>query len=145
MLLFLKLPILGDLATVKKALLALKNPDICNANGVTTLMLASYLGQLAIAQLVLAQKANPNLVTASNKDFNLGRLLSHKNKGATALMLAAFAGKFDIVCALLKAGAHVNIQDSDGQTALVYVILGDSQWPHASLAPLREKNYSVAS
>lgn len=129
----------GNVAAVKKTLLALKNPDICNGNGVTTLMLASYVGQLAIAQLVLAQNANPNLATLSNKDFNFGPLLSNKNKGATALMLAAYGAKFDIVCALLKSGAALNMQDSDGQTALVYAILGDAQWPHAPLAPLRKK------
>ena len=115
------------------------NPDARDENGVTPLMFASYNGFKAIAQILLKHQANANLVTLSNKNFDFGKLLSHKNSKATALMLAAFAGKCDIVYALIKAGAALNAQDSDGQTALMYAILGDQNWPHKPLSPQRKK------
>lgn len=124
---------------VQKALFAGINPNICNANGVTSLMIASYKGHYAMAKLLLAHKANADLVTFSNAGFNLGKWLSHKNKGATALMLASYAGNPDIVEALIMTGVQVNTQDSDGQTALIYAILGDSGWPHKPLSEQRKK------
>ncbi len=105
----------------------------------TALMLASYHGYTAIAHLLLSHGANPHLATKSNKEFNFGILLSSKNSKATALMLAAVAGRLDIVIALIKAGADVNAQDSDGQTALIYAILGDSHWPLRPLELNRKK------
>ena len=54
-------------------------------------------------------------------------------------MLAAYAGKLEIVYALLKSGAQVNAHDSDGQTALIYAILGDQNWPHNPLSATRKK------
>lgn len=129
----------NDFGPVKKTLAAGANPDIANANGVTALMLASYHGYTAIAHLLLSHGANPHLATKSNKEFNLGKLLSNKNSKATALMLAAVTGKLDIVMGLIKAGADVNAQDSDGQTALMYAILGDSHWPLKPLDLNRKK------
>lgn len=129
----------GDYKPVQKALSAGTNPDIANAQGVTALMLASYHGYSAIAQLLLSHGAATNLITKSNAEFNFGKLLSHKNSKTTALMLAAFAGKLDIVIALIKAGAEVNTQDSDGQTALIYAILADTHWPLKPLDMNRKK------
>lgn len=129
----------GEYIPVKKTLSAGGNPDIANAQGVTALMLASYHGYTTIAHLLLAHGATPNLSTKSNAEFNFGKLLSHKNSKTTALMLAAFAGKLDIVIALIKAGADVNMQDSDGQTALIYAILGDCYWPLKPLDMNRKK------
>jgi len=40
---------------------------------------------------------------------------------------------------LLKSGAQVNAQDSNGQTALLYCIMGDPQWPHRPLADMRKR------
>ncbi|KAI0540440.1 ankyrin repeat-containing domain protein [Xylaria digitata] len=42
-------------------------------------------------------------------------------KTSTLLMLAVYAGKIDLVEMLLEAGADVNIVDSDGRTALMYM------------------------
>ena len=77
------------------------NPDIRTKNGVTPLMIASYNGYLAIARLLLQFGANPSLETLNNNDFSFGKFLSNKNSKATALMLAAYAGKLEIVLALL--------------------------------------------
>jgi len=115
------------------------NPNSMNINGVTPLMLASYNGYIAMAKLLLTHKAQVNLVTQANTDFNFGKLLSNKNSKTTALMLAAFSGKLEIVIALLRSGANVNAQDSDGQTALIYAILGDTLWPQRPLDLTRKK------
>jgi uncharacterized protein len=115
------------------------NPNIRTISGLTPLMFASYHGSTAITRLLLGYRADVNLSTFANQELNLGKLLSHNNKGTTALMLAAYAGRIDIVIILLKSGAQVNAQDSDGQTALTYAILGDRQWPHQPLDETRKK------
>lgn len=116
-----------------------KDPDICNKNGVTPLMIASYNGFFPVVKLLLHHKANVNQATLNNSDFELGPFLFNKNKSTQALMFAAFAGSIEIVLTLLKAGALVNAQDSDGQTAMVYAILGDKDWPHQPLSQKRKK------
>lgn len=124
---------------LEKTLNSGANPNIQTKNGVTPLMLASYNGYLNIARILLHFGANPNLSTSLNTDFNLGKLLSNKNSKTTALMLAAYTGKLEMVLALIKGGADVNAQDSDGQTALIYAILGDQSWPHKPLDPVRKR------
>lgn len=114
-------------------------PNTRNANGATALMFASFHGSLPIVQFLLGKRANTNLSTTSNADFNLGKLISPRLNGTTALMLACFSGRADIVFSLLKAGAQVNAQDSDGQTALMYTILGHKDWPHSPLNEPRKK------
>lgn len=115
------------------------NIDCGNQNGITPLMLAAYYGHTPIVQFFLAKQANTDLASRNNQDFNLGKLLSNRNNKTTALMLAAFAGKFEIVLALLKGGAKANAQDSDRQTALIYAILGDANWPNQPLSENRKK------
>lgn len=114
-------------------------PNTLNANGATALMFASFHGSLPIVQFLVSKKANTNLATTSNADFNLGKLISARIKGTTSLMLACFAGRADIAYTLIKAGALVNAQDSDGQTALIYTILGQKDWPHSPLSADRKK------
>lgn len=127
------------LERARSMLLSGSDPDIMNGNGVTPLMLASYNGYITMVKLLLTHKANVNLATKTNTDFSFGKLLSNKNSKTTALMLAAFSGKLEIVIALLHSGADVNAQDSDGQTALIYAILGDINWPHSPLNSTRKK------
>ncbi len=129
----------NNLESAQKLLSAGVSPNLSTPAGITPLMLASYHGSTAIARLLLGYRAEINLSTLANQELNLGKLLSHNNKGTTALMLAAYAGRIDIVIILLKSGAQVNAQDSDGQTALTYAILGDRQWPHKPLDENRKK------
>ncbi len=128
----------GNCTAVEKVLLQTKNPDISNKNGVTALMVACYKGHFDVSRLLIAKKAQVNLTTKANSDFNFGKLLSASSK-TTALMLAAYAGNFELVAALIKAGASINAQDSDGQVALTYTILADQNWPHKPLSEQRKK------
>src|SRR5262245_20998922 len=67
----------GEIAKVERALLSVQNPDIHNNDGVTLLMMASYMGRNSIIQLLLAKNANVNLATFLNKSFYFGNLLSN--------------------------------------------------------------------
>lgn len=129
----------ADPIQLEKTLTSGANPDIKTKNGVTPLMIASYNGYMSITHMLLKFGANANLFTSLNTDFHLGKLLSNKNSKTTALMLAAYTGKLEMVLALIKGKADVNMQDSDGQTALIYAILGDGHWPHMPLDPIRKK------
>jgi ankyrin repeat protein len=128
----------GHEETAKKALSSV-SPNIATSRGVTPLMFASYFGYTNMVKILLAHKAQVNPATVSNLDFSFGTFLSNKTSKTTALMLAAYAGKLEIVYQLLKSGAHVNAQDSNAQTALVYCIMGDPQWPHRPLADMRKR------
>jgi len=128
----------GHEEKAKKALSSM-SPNITTIYGVTPLMFASYFGYVNLVRILLAHKADVALFTRSNQDFSFGRWLSTKTNKTTALMLAAVAGKLEIVYVLLKAGALVNAQDSNGQTALLYSIMGDQNWPHCPLSANRKK------
>ena len=73
----------------------------------TALTRAAARGDIAAVQLLLADKANPNL--ADPKD------------GRTALGIAAAQGRADIVRALLAGGADPNKRDRSGDTAMSIV------------------------
>ncbi len=128
----------GQEERAKKALCS-ASPNVATSKGVTPLMFASYFGYTNLVKILLAHKAQANAATLSNQDFSFGKFLSNKGSKATALMLAAYHGKLEIVYLLLKSGALVNAQDSDGQTALQYCIMGDAQWPHRPLSSSRKK------
>lgn len=123
----------GQIDKIKR-LISSGTIDCPNQNGITALMFGAYFGHLSIVQFLLSKKADITVSSNSNQDFNFGKLLSNRNSKTTALMLAAFAGKLEIVLALLKAGAQTNAQDSDGQTALMYAILADQNWPNQPLS-----------
>ena len=73
--------------------------------GETALMVASNKGNLGMVNILLKKgKAKPNL---------------RKKSGATALMLACFAGHVDVVKSLLASGADANAQESTGNSALL--------------------------
>jgi uncharacterized protein len=142
----------GQLDKIKRVI-SPKDINCPNQNGITPLMFATYYGHTPIVQFLLSRKASIDFASYANHDFNFGKLLSNRNNKTTALMLAAFAGKFEIVLTLLKAAAkdkelkellkYVNAQDSDGQTALIYVILADKNWPNAPLSENRKKIISL--
>jgi ankyrin repeat protein len=58
-----------------------------------------------------------------------GDVNARDNKGRTALMSACSAERFDIVQMLLARGADPNLQNTDGDTALMVAAMGDSSLP----------------
>lgn len=76
--------------------------------GYTALMDAAQIGEVKIAQLLLAQSADPN---TQGKD------------GQTALILAVGRQDVDVIISLLENGGDCNIKDSMGMSALDYVKL----------------------
>ncbi len=94
----------GDLGKVK-ALLK-ENPDLVNSkddSGQTPLHYAVHYGQKAVAEFLLANKANVNARTS---------------KGVTALHLAAQQGNKEMVELLLAHKADVNAKTTIGWTPL---------------------------
>lgn len=130
----------GNFSYVQTEIISMENPNITNKDGVTLLMMAAYKGSdsiIPIIKTLLNKKANVNAQTLNNAMFDFGKLLSNKSKGTTALMLAAWSGNYNIVKLLIDAGAHINSQDSLGQTALTYAILGHPLWPRCPLTQSR--------
>jgi ankyrin repeat protein len=79
--------------------------NIARINGWTPLMFAAEKGHLTITQALLS---------APRIDIN-----AKKPDGATALHVAVNQGKDDVVKALIKQGADVDITDNDGQTPMM--------------------------
>jgi ankyrin repeat protein len=89
-----------------KDLLSAQKPSInaiSSNSGFTGLMIASELGNLEIAKLLLEKGAKVDL---------------QSNSGWTALLYAANYGHLEIVKALLEKGAKIDLQDNDGWSAL---------------------------
>lgn len=127
-----------DLMNIQTEIKSLDNPDLVNSDGVSLLMMAAYKGQdsdaiIPIITTLIKKKADVNAETGNNAIFNFGQLLSNKSKKSTPLMFAAWSGNAAIVELLLKARAHVDNQDSLGQTALTYAILGHPFWPQCPM------------
>jgi len=121
--------------------------DARNADGVTTLMLATEEGSVEKVTALLEAQANPNLqdisgntalhYAARNGKFRATTvLLSPKagiiqadpnlqdSTGKTPLMHAAVRGYTPVVELLLEGGADVSIKDNFGYTALYYARKG---------------------
>jgi ankyrin repeat protein len=109
----------GDVASVISLLDA--DPDLVNAKnekGVSAVLLATYFGQREIAEVLLARGAELNIFEAAavgNLDRiktlvaeNEGLINSHSSDGFTALGLAAFFGRKEVMNFLLTHGADPN-------------------------------------
>jgi uncharacterized protein len=82
--------------------------------GIPLLGLAARNGRLNILKLLLRSGAQVNLVAG--------------DRGSTAILDSAIERNKDMVKTLIEAGADVNIQSKDGQTALVVVVgAGDEE------------------
>ena len=100
----------NDLPGVKKALAAGANPSrvlppIAGTTTNSVLILAIGLNFTAIAQTLIAAKANVHF---------------QNSQGQTALTEAASRGNLELIQELIAAKANVNIQESSGATALIY-------------------------
>ena len=87
------------------------SPDTRDKNGVPLLNIAAREGNYEAAKLLLSTGATVNLRA---EDRN------------TSALLDSVMGKFyDIMSDLIKAGADLNIQSKDGQTALIVAVGAD--------------------
>jgi len=90
------------------------SPDTKDKKGIPLLSLSARSGQLNILKLLLRSGAQVNLIA--------------EDRGSTALLDSAIERNKDMVKILIEAGADVNIQSKDGQTALVVVVgAGDEE------------------
>jgi ankyrin repeat protein len=109
----------GDVASVISLLDA--HPDLVNAkneNGVSAVLLATYFGHREIAEVLIARGAELNIFEAAavgNLDRikilsaeNEGLINSYSADGFTALGLAAFFGRKEVLNFLLAHGANPN-------------------------------------
>jgi len=108
----------GDVAKVESILNNGANPNVSNANGMTSLMYASMgrqadtVGQrssfnsscnIDVMRLLLQRGANPNAAA---------------DNGYTAIIAAAGTSNIECIKLLLNAGANVNVKTKQGSTAL---------------------------
>jgi len=104
----------GEEEEVSLFLAAGFSPDIKDKKGIPLLGLSARNGQLNVLKLLLRSGAQVNLIA--------------EDRGSTALLDSAIERNKDMVKILIEAGADVNVQSKDGQTALVVVVgAGDEE------------------
>ena len=84
-----------------------KTPELVNeldAHGITPLVLATYMGQKSMVEVMLEHSPDLNALNP---------------RSGTALMGVSFKGHVEIAKMLIDAGADVNISNALGSTALI--------------------------
>jgi len=118
----------GDLTALRKLLdsgggLTLGKPDVNSRdlNGRSALMLAVTSGNKAVVDYLLTKKADVDAVDCSKKS-----VLHHASKRAiarrTAQSFAEAADQGDVIAILLRCRASLEVQDSNGCTALMLAV-----------------------
>jgi ankyrin repeat protein len=130
----------GDFGRVKQ--LVAQDPALVNSlssDGFTPLGLAAFTGRLEIAEFLLAQGAEANIVSQDENQFTpLTGAVASGNAAVVKLLLmhgadpnhlyeggqfsplleAASAGRLGIIDLLLRHGADVNLRSKDGKSPL---------------------------
>ncbi|MBD2462459.1 ankyrin repeat domain-containing protein [Oscillatoria sp. FACHB-1407] len=116
--------LLSRMTTIVQTLVAAgANPNTCDFQGRTALMLAAEKGYLDIATILLANGADVNAIADPAKGFipdllkGVADAIAQSSDQKTALLYATDNGHTGIVQALLDAGADVAIADKQGRTA----------------------------
>lgn len=94
----------GDLAAVKKLIIAHADVNVADNDGSTALLYAAYESDLDMARALLAAGAKTNVAN---------------HYGVTPLLQASRTGDTVIMDALLKAGANPSMAHSEGETPLM--------------------------
>jgi len=90
------------------------SPDTKDKKGIPLLCISARNGHINTLKVLLKSGAHVNLIA--------------EDRGSTALLDSAIERNKDMVKILIEAGADVNIQSKDGQTALVVVVgAGDEE------------------
>jgi ankyrin repeat protein len=130
----------NDASLVQLLITAGADVNAKNEDGETALFRAAFLGKLASMRELVRRGASVNAISklgvtplmetaqhsVSVVEFLVANGANVNTKDAhseTALMMAARAGRGDIVRALIRAGADVNAKANDGRTAL-----DNAQW-----------------
>src|SRR5205085_12510909 len=125
----------GKIDAIKVLVAHGANPNTRDGRGQTALMWAAARNNPAAVKLLLELGADMKLRTSSAPSGR-GERMSVFNApaptGFTALLFAVRAGTIDATRALLDAGADVNDQLSDGESALV-VATANAHWELADL------------
>lgn len=101
--LFIKAAGFGDLALIKKFIIAGTDVNGKGVNGMTPLHAAAAGGHRDVTDMLISAGANVN-----NRD----------NRYETPLHTAAFFGNLDVAILLMNANANINAKDTDGMTPL---------------------------
>lgn len=83
-----------------------------NCKSGTALTAASYKGLTSVVNILLENKANPNVADAN---------------GTTALIYATLSKNVEIISLLLKHGANKEHKDSRGNSALEYALISNNE------------------
>jgi len=97
----------GDFSRVSQLLQEGNNPNFSSGNGWTPLMLAVLNNSADVAELLLKNGADPNLVTESQE-----------NPKRSPLAVAVRNGRLELVKLLLAYHADAALTDPDGRTPL---------------------------
>ena len=108
----------GNLAEIGRLIEAGADVNLRNSLGVTPLFMASRYGHAGVVELLLANKADVNVV--------------RKTDGVTSLMVASQDGHTEVVDLLLANKADVNAARTDGATPLFMA----SVYGHAEIVKL---------
>ena len=113
----------GHARTVELLLDKNAQVNLQTSDGWSALMIASTVGHLGIVKLLLDRGAQIDLQSCKvGQQTNAKLLLNHGAQVAlsdsyTALMLATYYGRREVVKILLKRGAQYDLRNADGKTA----------------------------
>ena len=94
----------GNLKDIETALDGGLDPNLCNKNGYTLLMLAAKTGNTAIGKLLIEHGADLNVCTT----------FPRSSFQSSPLAVAAMSGKPSFVCLLLEKGASLDASPHSG-------------------------------